>query len=31
MDQTTHDVRRATWQSIIKQCQASQQSLTVLD
>lgn len=29
MDQTTHDVRRATWQSIIKQCQERPEHTTV--
>lgn len=29
MDQITHDVRRATWQSIIKQCQERPEHTTV--
>ena len=29
MDQITHDVRRATWQSIIKQCQERPEYTTV--
>ena len=29
MDQITHDVRRATWQSVIKQCQERPEHTTV--